>query len=44
MGVAQCERKRHVVVALYVATFFLILFYREVPWAVLLADRLGASG
>ena len=37
MGLGQCERDRPVVKSLYVAVFFLVLFYREVPWTELLA-------
>ena len=37
MGLAQCEPGRRWTPRLYVGVFFLILFYREVPWACLLA-------
>jgi hypothetical protein len=40
MGAAQCARQPRVRL-LYLATFALVLFYREVPWATLLADQLG---
>ena len=42
MGVAQCGAARPGVRVLYLASFALILFYREVPWATLLANRLGS--
>jgi hypothetical protein len=40
MGIAQCDTERKHIRACYVACFALILFYREVPWARLLADWL----
>ncbi len=43
MGVAQCGPGWGATRALYAGTFVLILFYREVPWAVLLAERLTPS-
>jgi hypothetical protein len=43
MGIAQCDPERNRIRSCYVACFGLILFYREVPWARLLADWL-ASG
>lgn len=42
MGVAQCERGRDVTRALYLAVFALILVYREVPVARLLAAAFAA--
>ena len=42
MGVAQCDPRLVKTRALYVASFALILVYREVPWAALLANRLGS--
>lgn len=41
MGIAQCEAKCKTIKNLYLACFFLILFYREIPWATLLADWLN---
>jgi hypothetical protein len=41
MGVAQCEPERTGTRALYLLAFLAILFYREVPWASLLADLLA---
>jgi len=38
MGVAQCDPARRTTRLLYLACFALILFYREIPWAGLLAD------
>ena len=40
MGVAQCEPERRTTRWLYLGAFLLILFYREIPWALLLAERL----
>ena len=40
MGIAQCDTERKHIRACYVACFALIFFYREVPWARLLADWL----
>jgi len=40
MSVAQCEPERRRTRALYVVTFALVLFYREVPWVSQLADLL----
>ena len=42
MGVAQCEPERRRMRAAYLGVFGLVLFYRYVPWASWLADRLGA--
>lgn len=44
MGVAQCEPERRGTRAAYLACFALVLFYRSVPWAGWLADRLAAPG
>ncbi len=41
MGMAQCEAERSTIRNLYLACFFLILFYSEIPWLTLLADWLG---
>jgi hypothetical protein len=38
MGIAQCEPERTRVRGLYLATFGLILLYKEVPWAFLLLE------
>ena len=42
MGVAQCERERKNMRSLYLATFSLILIYREIPWASLLVTWAAA--
>lgn len=42
MGVAQCDRDRVVTRALYLAVYALILVYREVPVARLLAEAVTA--
>ncbi|MBW2314358.1 MAG: hypothetical protein JRH10_09220 [Deltaproteobacteria bacterium] len=39
MGLAQCPAERRRTRLAYVAAFALILFYREVPWAVWLAEH-----
>ncbi|MBW2715556.1 MAG: hypothetical protein JRD03_05745 [Deltaproteobacteria bacterium] len=44
MGVAQCERRLVRTRALYIASFGLILVYREVPWARLFAEGIGVAG
>jgi hypothetical protein len=44
MGVAQCDSRLIRTRILYVASFALILFYREVPWARLVADAIGVAG
>jgi hypothetical protein len=41
MGIAQCEPERRVTRFIYLAVFFIILFYREVPWANILLDHLN---
>jgi hypothetical protein len=41
MGVAQCEPDRRKTRGFYLASFALILVYREVPWARLLAELTG---
>jgi hypothetical protein len=41
MGVAQCDTHRPRTRLLYLASFALILIYREVPWARLLAELTG---
>ncbi|MEM8963565.1 MAG: hypothetical protein AAGD38_18935 [Acidobacteriota bacterium] len=38
MGIAQARDERRL---LYLATFLLLIFYRGVPWASLLVERLG---
>jgi hypothetical protein len=43
MGIAQCAPGRRTTRALYLAAFALILFYREVPWTSLLANRLAPA-
>lgn len=43
MGVAQCDPARRVTRWAYVATFVLILFYREVPWTDLLGGSFGPA-
>lgn len=43
MGVSQSERERGRLRAAYVACFGLVLFYREVAWAGMLADWLGQT-
>jgi hypothetical protein len=44
MGVAQCEPRLVRTRVLYLASFALILFYREVPWARLVADAIEVAG
>jgi hypothetical protein len=44
MGVAQCDPRFVRTKVVYVASFALILVYREVPWAGLVADALGGAG
>jgi len=44
MGVAQCEPRFVRTRALYIASFGLILVYREVPWARLFAEGIGVAG
>ena len=36
MGLAQCEPQRKAIRSLYLLSFCLILFYKEIPWAYLL--------
>ena len=43
MGVAQCEVERPRTRIAFLATFVLILFYREVPWLTWLADLADRS-
>lgn len=43
MGIAQCDAGHGRIRACYVACYGLILFYREVPWARLLADWLRSG-
>ena len=43
MGVAQCDPAQRATRSLYVAVFFLILLYREVPWASFLLAAIGAD-
>jgi hypothetical protein len=38
MGLAQCEPERRVTRGAYVAVFFLVLLYAEIPWAGVIAD------
>jgi hypothetical protein len=42
MGVAQCEPEQPGARALYLGAYVLVLFYREVPWALLLAESLAS--
>ena len=42
MGVAQCDAHRFRTRLFYLASFALILVYREVPWARLLAELAGS--
>ena len=42
MGVAQCEPEQRKTRVFYLASFALILGYREVPWARLLAELAGS--
>jgi len=45
VGVAVCRRDQHIVRATYVAAWFLVLLYSEVPWASLVNRWLaGAPG
>jgi hypothetical protein len=44
MGVAQCDSRLARTRALYVASYALILVYREVPMASLIADAVGGAG
>jgi hypothetical protein len=41
MGLAQCTENDRWLGYAYVTTFFLVLFYSEVPWAGLLLDLIG---
>jgi hypothetical protein len=41
MGIAQCAPERAVVRLGYLGAFALILVYREIPWATMLADQLA---
>jgi hypothetical protein len=43
MGAAQIEADQRWLLRLYVATFLVVLFYSEVPWAGLLLDWLRAA-
>lgn len=43
MGVALCRREQRALRAAYVATWFLVLLYSEVPWASLAIGWLGGS-
>lgn len=43
MGVALCRREQRALRATYVATWFLVLLYSEVPWASLAIGWLGGS-
>ena len=36
MGISQCKPDRKTILLLYLVTFILILFYREVPWSTVL--------
>ncbi|HEX3035974.1 MAG TPA: hypothetical protein VHT73_12770 [Thermodesulfobacteriota bacterium] len=40
MGIAQCEPERRIIRLLYLIVFFIILFYREVPWVDMLLDHI----
>jgi hypothetical protein len=44
MGVAQCAPHRHWTTLGYLATFGVILVYREIPWMQWVAGRLGTGG
>jgi hypothetical protein len=41
MGIAQSEQERRVIRVMYLGVFFIILFYREIPWADMLIDHLN---
>ena len=43
MGIAQCPVERRRTRVLYLATFALILFYREVPWSAWLVEWLAPT-
>ena len=43
MGVAQCEPEQRGTRVLYLGAFALVLFYREIPWALLLAERFAPA-
>jgi hypothetical protein len=43
MGIAQCEPQRHWTKLCYLATFGVILAYREMPWMQWVIDYLGGS-
>jgi hypothetical protein len=43
MGVAQCAPQLVRTRALYLASYALIIVYREVPWALLLVDAVGGA-
>ena len=43
MGAAQCRTRERAWSVAYVAVFFLVLGYSEVPWAPLLANSLGVT-
>jgi hypothetical protein len=43
LGLMQCERHARLARAAYVATFFAIEAYRQVPWSRLAIDALGLS-
>jgi hypothetical protein len=42
MGVALCRPDQHVLRATYIATWFLVLFYSEIPWANLIVSWLSS--
>ena len=42
MGIAQCGPNLGRTRAAYLVVFFLVLFYREIPWAEFLLRRLGS--
>jgi hypothetical protein len=42
MGVALCRPDQRVLRATYVATWFLVLFYSEIPWANLIVNWLSS--
>jgi hypothetical protein len=43
MGLAQCARDQHVLRGSYVAVFFLVLLYSEIPWAGVIASWMSTT-
>jgi hypothetical protein len=43
MGLAQCRSDQRIVRAGYIAVFFLVLLYSEIPWAGVLAEWMKAA-